>query len=1058
MRPTSSSVTPVRDRERVLPIIDRLEAAGVKTWIDRDGIHGGANYALEIAEAIEHAAAMLVMCSPASLSSRNVKQEIALGWRFDRPYLPLLLETVEIPKDVAYWLEASQWVEVLDHKEHEWLPTVRTALEKYGVNPEAAKPTALRSRPFLVGREREQATLREQLERMLAGHGGTVLVGGEAGIGKTTLIEDLSIEAEDRGTLVLWGHAYDLSVTPPYGPWLEIFRQYRSVSDSLPPLPAFIGNPDELAKVGSQQTLFTSVADFFQSVAAQHPLVLVLDDLHWADEASLDFFRFLARQLSNQRLQLIATYRTDELHRRHPLYSLLPLFVREAEAERLEVRRLDDAGHRALIRGRYELSETDQTRLETYLVAHAEGNPFYAGELLRTLEDAGILAHDGQRWLMGDLEQVRLPPLVRQVIDGRLSRLDVETRELLQLASVIGQELPFDLWRWVSEKSDPAIAAAIAQGQAAHVIEESTSGVNYRFVHALIREALYQEVIAPRRRTWHGQIAEALLERSAPDPDLVAEHFRMAGDSRAVDWLLKAADRAERAYSWVMAAQRLEAALPLLDADSTREQDRGWALYRIANLLRFADVNASEAYLHEAEIIANRIADRALQAQVAFGMGVVHSFRLEMRSGIPEMEKGVERFAALNDEEKDTARKYGFGIEVGGVILNEGMFLLHLAHFGRPLETIARGEPYVEKLKRAEPLLMNQQNTRWMDAWLGLGEAYAVRGDRRRARAAMRRARQTFVAVEDYMMTAATFLWELWWLVMRYEADRVDERVELARQATDFISRASPATSWDELNTNAWMPVHLVDGRWPDAERVATLALDSFGTPAAAAAPAIIATIARYRGNRKRVEEMIQLGLPEGPMSALGAHHPGHFGHSIELQLVAVLDALDVGDLDYAAAWLRAIDEGLEESGFIWGGADASILRALYSHASGNHAQARQHADQALELASDPRQPLALIAIHRFLGMLDTEEEQFDAAETNLQKSLSLADACAAPFERALTLLEIAKLRLAQGNPGEARLLLAEVRSICEPLGAKPTLERVAALDRQLGAGASDPS
>ena len=102
------------DRERVLPIVARLEAAGVKTWVDRDGIHGGANYALEIAEAIEHAAALLLFCSPASLASRNVKQELALAWRFERPYLPLLLDLVEIPKDVAYWLEGSQWIELLE--------------------------------------------------------------------------------------------------------------------------------------------------------------------------------------------------------------------------------------------------------------------------------------------------------------------------------------------------------------------------------------------------------------------------------------------------------------------------------------------------------------------------------------------------------------------------------------------------------------------------------------------------------------------------------------------------------------------------------------------------------------------------------------------------------------------------------------------------------------------------------------------------------------------------------------------------------------------------------
>jgi TIR domain/AAA ATPase domain len=207
------------DRERVLPLVDRLEAAGVRVWIDRDGIHGGANY--EIADAIEHAAVLALMCSLTSLASRNVKQELALAWRFERPYLPLLLDPVEIPKDVAYWLEAAQWVEVLDRPELDWLGDVAQALAPHGIALQwspTSPSTPARERPFIVGREGEQAWLSERLDRMLSSRGGTVLVGGEAGIGKTTLVEDLSAEAEEHGALVLWGHAYDLSVTPPTVP------------------------------------------------------------------------------------------------------------------------------------------------------------------------------------------------------------------------------------------------------------------------------------------------------------------------------------------------------------------------------------------------------------------------------------------------------------------------------------------------------------------------------------------------------------------------------------------------------------------------------------------------------------------------------------------------------------------------------------------------------------------------------------------------------------------------------------------------------------------------
>ncbi len=121
------------DRERVLPIVAALERVGVPVWIDRDGIGGGENYASEINAAIERCAALVLMCSEHSLTSRNVKQELALAWEHERPYVPLLLEAVTIPGDVKYWLTAAQWIEALDQPASHWLPEVLSALTAVGI-------------------------------------------------------------------------------------------------------------------------------------------------------------------------------------------------------------------------------------------------------------------------------------------------------------------------------------------------------------------------------------------------------------------------------------------------------------------------------------------------------------------------------------------------------------------------------------------------------------------------------------------------------------------------------------------------------------------------------------------------------------------------------------------------------------------------------------------------------------------------------------------------------------------------------------------------------------
>ena len=367
-----------------------------------------------------------------------------------------------------------------------------------------------------MGREREQAKLREHLDQMLAGQGGTVLAGGEAGIGKTTLVEDLGIEAEERGCLVLWGHAYDLSVTPPYGPWLEIFRAYRSVGSDLPPLPTFIGDLEETAALGSQDRLFNAVRSFLETVSAARPLVLVLDDLHWADQASLEFFRYLAREVGRERVLLVATYRTDELHRHHPLFTLLPLVVREAGAERLEVRRLDELGHRALIRSRHALDAADEDRLDRYLEERAEGNPLYASELLRMLEERGILVSRDETWTLGKLDDIRVPTLLRQVIEARVDRLGEQSAALLDVASVIGQEVRLSLWQDVSEADELAFLSAVEAAEAASILEARPDGLSVRFRHALIREALYERVLPLRRRVWHRTVAGILAEEESP--------------------------------------------------------------------------------------------------------------------------------------------------------------------------------------------------------------------------------------------------------------------------------------------------------------------------------------------------------------------------------------------------------------------------------------------------------------------------------------------------------------------------------------------------------------
>ncbi|CAN5628991.1 AAA family ATPase [soil metagenome] len=462
-------------------------------------------------------------------------------------------------------------------------------------------------RPVIYGRDRERARLRELLNDAIAGHGSLVLISGEAGIGKTTLVDDLIQEARERDCLVLAGGCYDLTTTPPYGPWVEALRSYRQ-NDGLPPLPAWFGNPKVLEQVGSQVALFEETRQFLTAVASHLPLVVVLEDLHWSDGASLEALRYLARQLSDDAILLVVTYRDDELTRRHELYQLLPLLVRESRPERIHLTRLDDLATIHLIQGRYELPAAEASQLAGYIQERSEGNPLFASELLGGLEDDGTLRRTERGWHVGALAERSVPPLLQQVIEGRLHRLDQDTREFLELAAVIGHDVLIDLWQQVSGRASVDLNAAIVSALEAKILEESADGASVAFRHALIREALYLGIAPLDRRDRHRQVADVLIGQPGADPDAVVTHLEHAFDARALEWLVTAGDRAMQSFAWEVAIERYERALELL------ERQGGPDPIQHCELL---------LALGEAQ---NRVAAGRLAAGVRFGLGAGGSY------------------------------------------------------------------------------------------------------------------------------------------------------------------------------------------------------------------------------------------------------------------------------------------------------------------------------------------------------------------------------------------------------------------------------------------------
>jgi DNA-binding CsgD family transcriptional regulator len=923
--------------------------------------------------------------------------------------------------------------------------------------------------PPLVGRTRERASLQQHLVAGTGSQGRLVLIGGAAGIGKTTLVRDLIREARTRDMLVLTGHCYDLTNTPPYGPWLDLVAGYRSGADLPPPPDAFADG--RLEGITSQAALFAEVRHFVAALAAIRPVLVVLEDLHWADPASLELLRHVAGRIEDLPLLLVVTYRVDELTRRHPFYQQLPALIRESQGMRLDLRRLELVDLRALVRSRWRLDPAAELRLTTYLEEHAEGNPFFATELLRALVEEGVLHSGPDGWMLGELDRVIVPPLLRQVIDGRVGRLGEEMRTPLAMAAVIGQEVPLDLWADVGRMSEETLLEIVEGAVEAHLLEAEPEGTRVRFVHALTREALYEGVLPPRRRQWHRQTAEALSARSEADPDAVAYHFQQAGHPRAAEWLIRAGERAQRAYAWLTAGERFTMAAALLANVPGEERTRARILCRVARVVRFADPTEGLPAVEEAIRLADLVGDTALAAEGRQTRGLLLCYTDNYTLGCDAMEKGTAALEALaagedqgsidaedwladalparalvGEESADRARA---ALAAAGIHHRRGVFSVCLAYSGRYAEAIAMGERFLAVVGDT-----TQTDTLVRAACAhtlhGMAVALAATGRLTEAKQVFARARATYNELDHHAGVALTVLNELHTTVLPYGTTDSALRARLATDVEAALLRAGGALPPDVSPRLGRLACLLLDGEWDAVRAILQEGTHPNNSLLRREVTGTLATLVRYEGKPALAWSHISSLLTDGP-----ATPPGRliFPEALLLQRLAADLALDAGELPVAREWLEAHDRWLAWSGARLGRADGLVTWARYYVAAGDVSRARSCATDALTEATDPDQPLVLVAAHRLLGRLAKDAGQWSGAERHLVTALDLASACAAPFVRAHALVALAELRLAEGRRGDAEPLVVEATVIATDLGAAPLRAAAESLASEISEG-----
>jgi DNA-binding CsgD family transcriptional regulator/tetratricopeptide (TPR) repeat protein len=462
----------------------------------------------------------------------------------------------------------------------------------------------------------------------VAGHGGLALVGGEPGIGKTRLAEEVARRARDAGVRVLWSSCWQDHGAPPFWPWIQLLREHARERDpadlraELGPDAGEIGRlvPELVGRQvqpqpdggGARLRLFDGVAAFLRRAASTSPLLLVVEDLHWADTGSLLLLRFLASGLRGSPLLVLSTYRDVEA--RTALEALLSTLA--ATREHLVLEGLT-AAEVAELMG--QLSGTrPQPEQASSMHRRTNGNPLFVRELVRLPADP--CGADG-----------RLPEGVREVVQRRLDRLSAPCSQLLAAAAVIGERFRLDLLQAVSGLEDEVLAGLIEEAVAAHLVEEVAGAAPaHRFTRALVQEVLYQGLASGRRRQLHHRVGRAIEELHGhdlePRPAELARHFRLAGDHgdrvRAVQYATLAGRTAMRLLVFEEAAAHFVSALEMLGANRPANPESCELLPLLARALKAAgEVAAARAAYERAADLARSLGAAGPLAEAALGIG-----------------------------------------------------------------------------------------------------------------------------------------------------------------------------------------------------------------------------------------------------------------------------------------------------------------------------------------------------------------------------------------------------------------------------------------------------
>ena len=916
-----------------------------------------------------------------------------------------------------------------------------------------------RQGPEFVGRGQELALLTAALDANLSRQGQMVMLAGEPGIEKTRTAQELARMAEEAGGQVLWGWCYEGEGAPPYWPWIDSLRTYfqrtdpailqsqlgtgaTSIGDMVPEVLGIIGDFEPVPAMEPDQArfrLFDAITRFLKRASEDSPLLVVLDDLHWADRPSLLLLEFIARQLEGSRILIVGTYRDTEAPPESPLGESLARFTRLPGFQRQAITGLppEDVGRFVHV----ETGATPHEQLLSAIHGHTEGNPYFLGEVVRYLAEQGRLTGDAiDSNTPGSVAGLSIPQGVRDVIGQRLIRLTRPCNQALVTASVIGREFEFNLLTSLLDSASEAdLLDLMDEAISARIIDELPgSDARYQFRHALMQQTLTESISAGRKTRLHARIGEALEAKHGNDPGdhttELAHHFTQAasilGNDRMVHYTLLAGERALATHAWEKASGHFARGLEAKDLDPdgrspATDADAAGLLFGLSRA-RSADLRFGPGYIQQ--IVGN------LRSAFEYHLAAGDNERaVEIAQSPPRVPVGDR--GGLVD-----VAKAALGIAAPGTVA-KGRLLANYAWFAAMEENDypAAESSFQEALEIARgsnDVLLLQQI---------LAQAAQVDFYHRRFEEAIDKAKQvlSIPALDLDMFTECAARYVYCISAISIGAPASTEELEAFHSVAERLGDRL----W--LHLSYWLPQRTA-GLYGDWEKAREFGVK--GLAVAPGAPTLLSTLPQIEletGEFDRAEELFQIlsgSLPENPASpiwryaatvAVSGISSFAIGKPREPELPASLIEVSSSS-PYAIPLLVSVSD---------------TGRALEALAQGDEETCRS---AYAALASSNGRIFLVVAGDRILGQLAAATGNIPQAMEHFEDSLAFCHKAGYRPEYAWTCWAYSAALLAHGDSGgrrKAAELLKEALDIVNDLGMPPLLARVEDLMARSGGG-----